>query len=293
MGSPDIIKTFHVDTAKKRVKELVKETQAIVPEGTGGELRLSDHRLDDHFSVHVSLAVEWNAVLLTVLDVSFNKFSDGLARGLGGMSVQLPSLHTVNLSNNNFADASSDSLIRFLAKAPALAHVDLSLNHLGKMCAKHLSTALPPVSLKSLVSLNLSSNKLLDDGCDLICHALATRKNAVQTLTLSMNQLTDAASVGLAHMVAVSSIRELAVSGNCIGDHGASAIAFAMDKSATLNTLYLDSNTVILCLNDNPADAALLAQVAQKRLSQTAVRMLRGFPQLVDVNFSSNAIGDS
>ncbi|KAF0745138.1 hypothetical protein AaE_008433 [Aphanomyces astaci] len=351
MGSSDNAKpTFHVEAAKKRVKELTKETMVSVPEGTGGSLALSDHQLGDPFSVHVSLAVEWNASLLTVLDVSFNKFADGLARALGDMTTpHLPVLHTVNLSSNNFTDASSDALVRFLNKAPALTHVDLSLNHLGMSCAKHLAAALPPQGLKALVSLDLSSNKLLDDGCDLICHALTSRKNALQSLTLSMNLLTDAAGIGLANMVAASSIRQLVVSGNLIGDYGASAIAFAMDRSTHLDALYLDGNAIgppgvfaflnilrsnpgksyqVLCLDDNPTDQALIDQVSQTRLShmlhachpscpvsgsldlhgphlfqqldayiddalcKTTVRLLRSFPQLLDVNLSDNVIAD-
>ncbi|RHY85241.1 hypothetical protein DYB37_001234 [Aphanomyces astaci] len=289
MGSSDNAKpTFHVEAAKKRVKELTKETMVSVPEGTGGSLALSDHQLGDPFSVHVSLAVEWNASLLTVLDVSFNKFADGLARALGDMTTpHLPVLHTVNLSSNKcviHSYASSDALVRFLNKAPALSHVDLSLNHLGMSCAKHLAAALPPQSLKALVSLDLSSNKLLDDGCDLICHALTSRKNALQSLTLSMNLLTDAAGIGLAHMVAASSIRQLVVSGNLIGDYGASAIAFAMDRSTHLDALYLDGNaTLVSYIHSNCAH----------RISEGALAI--GFylalnPTLTRLNLSGNRI---
>ncbi|RHY33866.1 hypothetical protein DYB25_000410 [Aphanomyces astaci] len=330
MGSSDNAKpTFHVEAAKKRVKELAKETMVSVPEGTGGSLTLSDHQLGDPFSVHVSLAVEWNASLLTVLDVSFNKFADGLARALGDMTTpHLPVLHTVNLSSNKCVIHS----FRFLNKAPALTHVDLSLNHLGMSCAKHLAAALPPQGLKALVSLDLSSNKLLDDGCDLICHALTSRKNALQSLTLSMNLLTDAAGIGLANMVAASSIRQLVVSGNLIGDYGASAIAFAMDRSTHLDALYLDGNAIgppgvfaflnilrsnpgksyqVLCLDDNPTDQALIDQVSQTRLSHTVVpyihsncahRILEGAlaigfylalnPTLTRLNLSGNQITD-
>ncbi|KAF0699418.1 Aste57867_10026 [Aphanomyces stellatus] len=341
-------KAFAVEAARKRLKELAKETNVEVAEGSGVNVVLTDLRLGDTWSSHVRVGIEWNAATLLQLDLSFNKFSDGMAQALGDLPA-LPMLQSLNLSSNNFVDTSSELIVRVLVKAPSLASLDLSLNHFGKSCAKHLAAYVP--AAKALTALNLSSNKLHDDGCEVFCHALATRRSTLQSLALSLNGLTDAGAVAVATMLANASVlARLVLSGNHIGDYGAGALAFSIDRCAFMQDVRLDSNAISsagilvffnilrsnptktyaqLCLDDNPADPSLLAQVALKRramvlraafpdapadgrldldgthvvdrvgcviddgLSKTAMQILRAWTHLVDVTLSGNAIGDT
>ncbi|KAF0731964.1 hypothetical protein Ae201684P_020885 [Aphanomyces euteiches] len=346
MGGTPEPKAFHVEVARKRVREFVKETKAVVAEGGGIDLGLSDLRIDDKWTTHICIAIEWNLPSLQSLDLSFNKFTDNLIHTMAELP-ELPCLQSLNLSSNSFGDAGSDALGKFLVKAPHLERIDLSLNNFGKTAARHLAQALP--TLKHLVALDLSSNKLFDDGCELLCHCLA-KTNGPQSLNLAMNGLTDTSGLILANMLAsCSGLTRLVLTGNTLSDYGASAIAFSIDKSPNLNELFLDSNTIgnvgataflnilrsnpsktyrKLCLDGNLADAALVAQVQHKcqsmllsaiypdpprdgcinlegkvvreylgsllddSLSNTVVRIMRSFSDILEVDLSGNAIGD-
>jgi len=102
---------------------------------------------------------------------------------------------------------------------------------------------------KHLIALDLSSNQLFDEGCEVLCQVLGSRDIALKSLSLKLNQLTDKSGVSIANALRNDSpLISIILSGNDICDAGASAIAFAMDQNASLKELYLDQNKVNYCI---------------------------------------------
>ncbi|OQR94553.1 hypothetical protein ACHHYP_01137 [Achlya hypogyna] len=278
-------------TCKKRTRELAKETQREIPEAQCVVLDLSDCHLSDVWIGHVQAVVESSAKSLEMIDISFNGFTNGLTETFDNYP-ELPSLTKLNLSSNALSDASGDHVGKLIARAPRLAYVDLSLNRVGRSVARTVVLA------RHLVSLDLSSNHLYDDGCDVLVQSLLTRKSNLHTLSLAMNHLGDTSALAIANLLVndgLCALATLILSGNQIQDHGASAIAFSMDRNAHIQEIYLDANQIgndglrsflnilrssptrtyaALCLDGNPADAVLLGQVDHQRQASMLLAQL-------------------
>ncbi|EQC42658.1 hypothetical protein SDRG_00386 [Saprolegnia diclina VS20] len=280
-------------TCRKRLRELVKETQRDLPEAPSAieVLDLSDCHLTDHYAGHIHAVIELNAKVLQSIDLSFNDFASGLVEAFDNYP-ELPSLTKLNLSSNAINDTAADHVSKLVSRCPKLTSIDLSLNRLGKGCARAI------VQAKLLVSLDLSSSHLSDAGCDVLCQSLLVRKSSLQVLSLAMNQLTDSSALAVANVLVndtTCALRTLVLSGNLIQDHGASAIAFSMDRNASIQEIFLDANQIgneglrsflnilrssptrtyaALCLDGNPADAGLLRDVDHQRQASMLLSQL-------------------
>ncbi|OQS04796.1 hypothetical protein THRCLA_02997 [Thraustotheca clavata] len=266
-------------TCRKRVRELAKELNRDIPEGFAITLDLSDCHLIDSWTSHVYAAVELNAKRIEIIDLSFNSFSATLIDAFGNLS-ELPALKKLNVSNNLLTDIMAENFSKLLNRTPNLAYIDLSLNQLGRGVAKAI------VSAKCLVSLDLSSNHLYDEGCEVLCQYLLG-KSCLRILSLAMNKLSDLSAITLANvLVNDTTLTTLILSGNEIKNHGASAIAFSMDRNPKIKEIYLDANKIgdegllsflnilrsspsktyhALCLDANPGKAAIVQEVGRQR----------------------------
>ncbi|XP_056624354.1 NACHT, LRR and PYD domains-containing protein 3-like [Triplophysa dalaica] len=150
------------------------------------------------------------------------------------------SLRELDLSNNDLKDSGvkliSDALKTHNCQLQTLR---LSGCNLTAECCESLSSCLQ--SSKSLIELDLSNNDLKDSGVKLISDALKTHNSQLQTLRLTMCNLTDECCVSLSSCLQSSkSLRELDLSNNDLKDSGVKLISDALKtQNCQLHTLRL------------------------------------------------------
>ncbi|XP_076138706.1 NACHT, LRR and PYD domains-containing protein 3-like isoform X2 [Alosa pseudoharengus] len=141
-------------------------------------------------------------------------------------------LRVLNLGNNNLLDSGVELL------SSALCHQNCKLEELelqgcdltDKSCS-YLASALKTSRSSNLRVLNLSSNKLLDSGVELLCSALCHQNCKLEELRLDRCDLTDKSCSYLASALKTShssNLRVLHLSNNKLLDSGVELLCSAL-----------------------------------------------------------------
>ena len=143
--------------------------------------------------------------------------------------------------NNSFEADSLQLLISSLPCTKSLVSLNISYNKLSLQDTELLSAALAANS--SLTYLNLSACAIGGTGTEVIADALEENK-VLQTLVLFCNNINTRGAAALASMLTVNtSLKVLNLAGNpAIGTEGAIKLIYALEQNKSLETLHLPSS---------------------------------------------------
>jgi Ran GTPase-activating protein (RanGAP) involved in mRNA processing and transport len=153
------------------------------------------------------------------------------------------SLTTLDVSRSNIGNEGASAVCLSLARHPALTSLSLSGNQINGVLE-----ALQPLltSCKSLKSLNLSKNRLGDDGAK-AAFSILELSTSLTHLDVSDNGIErpGAQSFGEA-LLKTKSLRHVNFSKNSIFNDGCQAIAASLERNKTITTLELSDSSVSL-----------------------------------------------
>lgn len=149
------------------------------------------------------------------------------------------------ITRNTIWGTSAQSVAQMLLGNQVLSSINLahcglqrSASAITKACAQHIA----------LTKLDLSGNKIKDDGCRAVGDLLSRGTCALLSLALEENQITCAGATILGDALkatdsaAASNLEQLHLGYNSIGSHGLSAIAAAVKDHPKLQLLSLTKN---------------------------------------------------
>ncbi|MDP2438370.1 MAG: COR domain-containing protein, partial [archaeon] len=229
-----------------------EEEEKGVPSGLR-ELSLSSSGLGMEGMIAVFEALMHNTHLQVLLLRAQDPFSIASSEALETALMRHPSLQLLDLSSTHLRSHGVASLTRALSSGGcrALSVLDLSncaLAHCGvQVCERLISAVAAHASLSALC---LSNNALSDDGIVSISQVLL-HCTTLDLLDLSANALTSASASLLATALAgdsrTLSLCTLLLSGNPLGDDGASFLAPAIASSSSLQTLEMSNCGISDC----------------------------------------------
>ena len=146
---------------------------------------------------------------LTALDLSFNDLNDD------GVSTVCDAIQ----SN----------------KETKLASLNMGFNSIGPIGAKSVAAMVAVTG--GLTALNLSSNRLLDEGVSAVCEAIQSNKETkLASLNMGFNSIGPVGAKSVAAMVAVTgTLIECDLSNNAMGEEGKASIRFSAQGKAGFN----------------------------------------------------------
>jgi hypothetical protein len=130
-----------------------------------------------------------------------------------------------------------------LAKNHSLKKLNLNGNSITSIGLASILTALDGNS--NLIELNVAGNSIDDDGCLSLVWFLA-RNKSLTCLCLLGNSITDFGAIQLSTVLPHLHLTSLYLYMNLIRDKGAIAIAAALTKNSSIETLWLDHNLISL-----------------------------------------------
>ena len=131
--------------------------------------------------------------------------------------------------------------LRCLLRDPLACELSAAYCGLTDRMAPPLAVVLPRLS--GLQCLLLSDNRLADEGCTLLCKAIATRTGTLQAIDLDNNRLRRAGAEALGSLIGAGKVEEVSVSGNAMGDDAAATLVKGMIMSSCiLSSLDISSN---------------------------------------------------
>ena len=192
-----------------------------------------------------------------------------LCQSLLGISHQIL---TLNLGHNNIGVEEALAVAKFLQGSESLCELDLSDNNIQDTGTEAICESLKNNS--KLQRLHLASNSIGAQGCLAIASLLEQHGEAVITIDLSRNKLSDVGAVYLERGLKYSSsLQQLYLDNNHIGHEGMDAVAESL-KYSGLKELSLANN----CIRD--------------RGLKTLARCLKTLSELTLLNLCGNEIGD-
>ena len=152
-----------------------------------------------------------------------------------------PTITRINLGGLNIEDSRAASLASAIETNRHLKHLDLHQNDICALGASHLAVML---RLDSLVSLNLESNNIEDDGASCIAAALVENRSLTR-LHLDFTRIGDEGATHLARSLQHNRhLSHLGLDGNGLGDAAAFDLANALSSNCSLQHLDLNSNLI-------------------------------------------------
>jgi len=204
-------------------------------------ISLSNTGLTDQALSHVSGVVGKSNV--TSLHLSKNNLTSGGISGLASALAQNNTLTSLDLSDNKIDDSGIVALSEALSSKVHLAHLNLSGNNYGKGGAEALLKAFGSGEHAALTQLQLARNQLGDEGASTVSQLISTN-HTVNNVNLSGNKISDNGSIALANSLASneSEVTSIDLSNNNIGEKGALALSNAFDSNKSLIELNLSNN---------------------------------------------------
>ncbi|XP_078059407.1 NACHT, LRR and PYD domains-containing protein 3-like [Mustelus asterias] len=192
------------------------------------DLNLGDNKLGDSGVKLLSVALRNPDCKIQKLDLFRNALTDSCAEDLASALSTNRSLIDLNLGDNKLGD-SGVKLLSVALRNPdcKIQKLDLFRNALTDSCAEDLASALS--TNRSLIDLNLGSNKLGDSGVKLLSVALRNPDCKIQKLDLYGNALTDSCAEDLASALSPNrSLIDLNLGYNKLGDSGVKLLSVAL-----------------------------------------------------------------
>lgn len=172
--------------------------------------------------------------------ISNANLDDKLLEKLGTILEKL-NIQNVDFSNNKLSSASVPWIIKGLGNSIVSVKLNNNLiddEGISALC-EHLS------SCPNLSILDLSNNKINDNGCKAISQLLASDSVNIPSVQLSNNNISDEGAEALAELLATDKkINSLNLCCNSVGDSGATALAKALTENTTLNSVNLSNNNI-------------------------------------------------
>ena len=200
---------------------------------------------------------------LLVLDVAENGFGDEgaceLFAALATEGAAGGALHTLDVSSNRFGARGMDALARFMSVSTSLRSVTVATsNSIGDEGAAIIARTLEPSlsGYSSIESLSMQRGAITNVGASALARSL-TGNPFMTSLNLAGNALgaTAAAQIGdaLAHGACV--LQLVTLSNNGIDADGAKALAVGLEACTSLHELHLNGNPI----GDRGAEAVAAA----------------------------------
>ncbi|XP_008052094.1 NACHT, LRR and PYD domains-containing protein 14 [Carlito syrichta] len=146
----------------------------------------------------------------------------------------------LDLKGSDIGDNGVESLCETLKRPECkLQKLRLESCNLTVVCCLNISKAL--IRSQNLISLNLSTNNLLDDGVELLCEALGHPKCYLERLSLESCGLTDAGCEDLSlALISNKKLTHLCLADNVLGDGGVKLLSNVLQHpQCTLQSLVL------------------------------------------------------
>ena len=192
-------------------------------------------------------------------------------RILKGMK-NISSLLTINVSHNKIIDEAADELANVLNHNTSLQEIDLSYNNLSKLDLLRILRGMKNIS--SLVKINVSHNKIIDEAADELAFFLL-HNTSLEEIDLSYNNLSKLDLLRILRgMKNISSLVKINVSHNKIIDEAADELAFFLLHNTSLEEIDLSYNN--------------LSKLDLLRI----LRGMKNISSLVKINVSHNKIID-
>ncbi|XP_078059648.1 NACHT, LRR and PYD domains-containing protein 3-like [Mustelus asterias] len=192
------------------------------------ELSLGRNKVGDSGVKLLSAALRNQECKIWKLDLYGNALTDSCAEDLASALSTNRSLIDLDLGLNKLGD-SGVKLLSVALRNPDCKIQELVLqgNDLTDSCAEDLASALS--TNRSLIDLNLGSNKLGDSGVKLLSVALRNPDCKIQELHLYGNDLTDSCAEDLASALSTNrSLIDLDLGYNKLGDSGVKLLSVAL-----------------------------------------------------------------
>lgn len=150
----------------------------------------------------------------------------------------------VDLSENNLQSSAAEMIADLFRDNYTLTSLNLSGNLFKEDDAKYFAAILASDRYVGLKRLDLSHNRLGDNGAKVIAHALGDNE-IITYLNLSWNQIRHNGIECLAHALAENNcLKVFDVSANGVSNPGAECIAKALSSNRTLEELNLSFNRI-------------------------------------------------
>ncbi|XP_010182174.1 PREDICTED: protein NLRC5 [Mesitornis unicolor] len=174
--------------------------------------------------------------------LSSNGFGDRTAVKLALCLPRMANLRILHLQNNNIGPAGGMELARALVACGLLEEISLSENDLGEGSICALSERLP--CFEHLRKIDLKLCGITDDASRLLCHGFR-QCTSMEEIILSWNALGDGGAQELASALpGMEKLKMLDLEKNCIGACGATKLAEELAKCPEIQFIRLWDNPV-------------------------------------------------
>lgn len=204
------------------------------------ELRLPHNYIRDRGATALAHALRYNLAALTLLDLGHNYIADEGATALSEVLRQNQTLQELNLQGNQIAVEGASSLAAILHESSSLMTVNLARNTIGSAGTIHIASTIGDSVLKHL---NLGFNQI-ESGAAVHLGEALQRNSALEVLDLSGNYIGDAGASAFAALLkcSESKIVELNLHSTNITTVGVRQLAEALAENACLRKLDLSKN---------------------------------------------------
>ena len=208
------------------------------------EIKLANNNLSDKTAQELGVYFYRGYCHLSKLDLSYNKLTSvGWSFLFQALKLN-PFLTHLNLEDNNLSKGGQfDSIIQLLKVNKILKFLNLSKWELTPNEAEMIADGL--VLNTTLISLNLSRNKLFTQGAILILTSIATLHSKVANLDLSFNHIGNEAAIVLSKLVEINtSLQKLNLYSNMLTKSAWSSLVLSLNLNSTLLSINLGWNSI-------------------------------------------------
>ena len=177
---------------------------------------------------------------LQIFDVSCNNFRESGCMNILKVLQHTPVLSSLKISDCNVIKEAADELTNVLLHNTLLQELDLSYNSLSTLDSLRILKGMKNIS--SLVTLNVSHNKIIDEAADELANVLLYNTK-LEKVDLSFNDLSNSDILKIFKgMKNISNLKEINIGYNMITDKAADSIATVLSHNSKLQTLNMTFN---------------------------------------------------